>query len=107
MTTSFAPVPAPLLFESETNTAKVFVSQYYQMFDSNRTQAVTTLFKDVSSVSFEGTTVQGAQAFLNRINALGIPPNAQHRVITVDAQPSCAGAGAVIVFVTGEYVGQQ
>ncbi len=97
----------PLLFEAETQAAKQFVQQYYNLFDANKAQAVTSLFKDASTVCFEGTSMLGANQYLQRINELGIPPTAQHRVVTVDCQPSCVGSGALVVFVTGEYVGQQ
>jgi hypothetical protein len=100
-----APAPPPL-WDRETQMAKSFVQQFYNTFDTNRA-ALASMYRDASQISFEGGTVQGANNFLQRLSQLGLPPGAQHRIVTVDAQPSVAGAGALLVFVTGEYVGQQ
>lgn len=96
----------PPLFDQETTGANQFIRNYYSSFDSNR-QSILNFLKDVSQVSFEGTTLTGGQAFLQRLNQLGLPSGSTHRVVTVDAQPSSAGQGAILIFVTGEYVGQQ
>ena len=38
---------------------------------------------------------------------MGVPATCQHRIVTRNAQPSLAGQGAILVFVTGELLGQQ
>lgn len=100
------PPQPPPMFEQETALATQFVNQYYSVFDTNRAQLVA-MFRDQSQISFEGGTVQGGSVFINKLDQFGLPPKAAHRVVTVDAQPSAAGSGAILVFVTGEYVGQQ
>ena len=98
--------PQALPFERETQLAKQFVEQFYATFDSNRMN-LTNVYRDMSQISFEGATVQGANAFIQRIEQLQLPPNQRHRPVTIDAQPSVAGSGAVLVCVTGEYCQQQ
>jgi hypothetical protein len=90
----------PQPFERETQLARQFVDQFYRTFDTNRL-GLTAVFRDMSQISFEGATVQGANAFIQRIEQLRLPAGAAHRTITVDAQPSVAGSCAIIVCVTG------
>jgi hypothetical protein len=96
--------PAP--FQQEKAVARQFVEAYYRAFDTNRA-GVAGFFRDASTVSFEGSTVQGAQGFLAKLQQMGLPPQCAHRIVTLDAQPSQAGGGAILVFVTGELLGQQ
>jgi hypothetical protein len=96
----------PTLFIEEKNIATQFGGLYYNTFDTNRA-ALGRFFRDASTISFEGDNLIGSNAFLNKLQNLGIPNGAQHRVVTVDAQPSIAGGGSLIVFVTGDYVQQQ
>ena len=85
--------------------AKNFVQQYYNAFDSNR-QTVAQLYQAGSHLSFEGENADGQMPIVQKVSALQLPPGAKHVVATVDAQPSGAGSNAVIVLVTGQYVGQ-
>ena len=96
----------PQLCAAEQQLARAFVEQYYRTFDANR-GALPNMFRDVSTVSFEGDVVVGGANFYNKLASMGIPAHFQHRIVTVDAQPSVAGGGAVLVFVTGEYAGNQ
>ena len=96
----------PLLWVAETANGWNFVQQFNRTFDSNLTQ-LASLYRDGSQISFEGATVQGPNAFIQRIQQLKLPQGSLHRAITVDAQPSAAGGGAILLFTTGEYVGQQ
>ena len=98
--------PAPPLCVNEKNLARQFVDVFYRTFDGNRA-ALGGMYRDASTVSFEGDTLRGGNAFMGKLAGMGIPPTAAHRVVTVDAQPSVAGSGAIVVFVTGEYAGSQ
>ena len=84
--------------------AQQFLTAYYGAFDTNR-QGVAQLFKDGSTLSFEGVTVKGAQQIVAKLVSLQLPPGTKHQVTTTDAQPSGCGQGALLVFVTGDLIG--
>ncbi|GBG32946.1 Nuclear transport factor 2 [Hondaea fermentalgiana] len=86
--------------------ANAFVQAFYNSLDSNRAQ-IGDYFKDVSTLSFEGDTVAGAAAIVQKVNSLGLPANATRRVTATDAQESSLGSGAIVIFITGEWMGQQ
>ena len=88
-----------------TEMAKNFVGQFYAAFDTNRA-SIVSLYQAGSSLSFEGDNTAG-QAIAQKLSSLQLPPGSKHAITTTDAQPSCAGSGAVLVFVTGEFVGQK
>lgn len=96
----------PALCVQEREMARLFVNQFYATFDGNR-NALMNMYRDVSTVGFEGDTVRGGAAFVQKLAGMGLPPTLAHRVVTVDAQPSVVGGNAVLVFVTGEYAGNQ
>ncbi len=85
--------------------SKNFVNQYYAAFDANR-QQVGALYQAQSHLSFEGDNADGQMPIVQKIGALQLPPGSKHVVKSTHAQPSGAGGNAVVVLVTGEYVGQ-
>ncbi|KAK1606610.1 hypothetical protein QYE76_030283 [Lolium multiflorum] len=78
--------------------AKAFVQHYYQTFDSNRA-ALAGLYQDGSMLTFEGEKFGGAAAITNKIGSLPFQ-QCQHKIDTVDCQPS-GPQGGVLVFVSG------
>ncbi|KAH9254102.1 hypothetical protein BASA81_007977 [Batrachochytrium salamandrivorans] len=100
--------PLPVIFVQENQTAKQFCLNFFAQFDQSRNQQIPLYYKDVSQVSFEGSMIPGgAQGFIQRLDQMGLPAQAKHRIVTVDCQPSMAGGGSLLVLVTGEFVGQQ
>jgi hypothetical protein len=77
-----------------------FVDFYYAAFDRNRAE-LDALYKDHSMLSFEGQQFQGKQQILQKLVALPFQ-KVQHRVATVDVQPSNPQQGPLLVFVTGQ-----
>mmetsp|Transcript_16223 Transcript_16223/g.31407 ORF Transcript_16223/g.31407 Transcript_16223/m.31407 type:complete len:250 (-) Transcript_16223:108-857(-) len=86
--------------------ANAFVQAFYQAVDSNQ-QQLGDFFQDVSTLSFEGETVNGKNAIVQKITGLGLPANVTRRITATDAQNSALGSGAILVFITGEWMGQQ
>lgn len=87
--------------------ASAFLQAYYQAVDSSNQAAVAALFRDASTMSFEGATLTGAAAIAQKLTGLGLPPNPMRKVTATDAQTSCVGQGAIVVFATGEWMNQQ
>ncbi|KAI9164400.1 Nuclear transport factor 2 [Blastocladiella emersonii ATCC 22665] len=80
--------------------AKQFVDYYYQIFDTNRA-GLRQLYREHSMMSFEGTDLQGVNAIMNKLENLPFS-QIQHRVLSVDAQPSNPTAGSLLIIVTGQ-----
>ncbi|KAI9144787.1 hypothetical protein BKA69DRAFT_1108923 [Paraphysoderma sedebokerense] len=82
--------------------SRSFVDFYYQTFDSNRAQ-LAGLYKEHSMLSFEGNQIQGVAKIVEKLQSLPFT-KIQHKVITVDAQPSHPQMGSIIVSVTGQLI---
>ncbi|KIK95962.1 hypothetical protein PAXRUDRAFT_826480 [Paxillus rubicundulus Ve08.2h10] len=81
--------------------AKQFTDFYYATFDSaaNRSNLVS-LYRDSSMLTWEGEQHQGSATIVQKITSL--PFNTvQHKVTTIDAQPSSPAIASLIVSVTG------
>ena len=79
--------------------AKQFTDFYYTTFDTNRS-GLQSLYRDVSMLSWEGTPLVGASAITEKIVSLPFQ-KVQHKVSTLDAQPSSPTIASLIVSVTG------
>uniref|UniRef100_M8AVF3 Nuclear transport factor 2 n=1 Tax=Aegilops tauschii TaxID=37682 RepID=M8AVF3_AEGTA len=78
--------------------SKAFVQHYYQTFDSNRA-ALVGLYQDGSMLTFEGEKFGGPAAIAGKLGSLPFQ-QCQHKIDTVDCQPS-GPQGGVLVFVSG------
>jgi len=87
--------------------AKAFVEAYYAALDKQDKAQLPNFFQDASTLSFEGEMLKGKTAISNKLTSLGLPAQVQRRVTATDAQKSVLGSNAVIVFITGEWMGQQ
>ncbi|KAI0059031.1 nuclear transport factor 2 [Artomyces pyxidatus] len=79
--------------------AKQFTDFYYSTFDSSRS-TLGSLYRDNSMLSFEGAQTLGASAIVEKLTNLPFQ-TVQHKVSTLDAQPSSATVASLIVSVTG------
>jgi len=79
--------------------AKQFTDFYYNTFDSNRA-SLAPLYRDTSMLTFEGTPVQGASGIIEKLTSLPFS-KVQHKVTTLDVQPSSPTVPSLIVSVTG------
>ncbi|PPR03940.1 hypothetical protein CVT26_001145 [Gymnopilus dilepis] len=79
--------------------AKQFVDFYYQTFAGNRT-GLKSLYRDHSMLTFEGTPIQGAAAIAEKLEGLPFQ-KVQHKITTLDAQPSSPSVASLLVSVTG------
>ncbi|KIM55917.1 hypothetical protein SCLCIDRAFT_1220748 [Scleroderma citrinum Foug A] len=79
--------------------AKQFTDFYYQTFDANRAN-LGPLYRETSMLSWEGTPIQGVGAIVEKITTLPFQ-KVQHKVTTLDAQPSSPTIASLIVSVTG------
>ncbi|KAM5542635.1 hypothetical protein V8D89_003596 [Ganoderma adspersum] len=79
--------------------AKQFTDFYYSTFDTNRA-GLQSLYRDVSMLSWEGTPLVGASNITEKIVSLPFQ-KVQHKVTTLDAQPSSPTLASLIVSVTG------
>jgi len=79
--------------------AKQFTDFYYTTFDSTRA-SLQSLYRDQSMLSFEGSQILGAVAITEKLTGLPFE-KVQHKVTTLDAQPSSPSAASLIVSVTG------
>ncbi|RDX52747.1 nuclear transport factor 2 [Polyporus arcularius HHB13444] len=79
--------------------AKQFTDFYYSTFDANRA-GLQSLYRDHSMLSWEGTPIQGANAISEKLTTLPFE-KVQHKVTTLDAQPSSPTVASLIVSVTG------
>ncbi|KAF7169172.1 hypothetical protein CNMCM5623_001946 [Aspergillus felis] len=80
------------------NIAQQFVQFYYQTFDTNR-QALASLYRDHSMLTFETSSVQGVSGIVEKLTSLPFQ-KVQHQIATFDAQPSNT-EGGIMVMVTG------
>jgi len=78
--------------------AQQFTDFYYQSFDTNRS-SLAPLYRDSSMLTFEGSPIKGAAAIIEKLTSLPFQ-KVQHKVTTLDAQPSSSVA-SLIVNVTG------
>ncbi|KAF7095489.1 hypothetical protein CFC21_097646 [Triticum aestivum] len=78
--------------------SKAFVQHYYHTFDSNRA-ALVGLYQDGSMLTFEGEKFGGPAAIAGKLGSLPFQ-QCQHKIDTVDCQPS-GPQGGVLVFVSG------
>lgn len=83
---------------SFTEIAQQFTTFYYQTFDQGR-ENLAGLYRENSMLTFESTAIQGAANIVEKLTALPFQ-KVQHRIDTLDAQPSNE-AGGVLVMVTG------
>lgn len=79
--------------------AQQFTTFYYATFDSNRA-SLQSLYRNESMLSFEGTAIQGQAAIIEKLTALPFS-KVEHKVTTLDAQPSSPTVASLIVKVTG------
>ncbi|KAL9714720.1 Nuclear transport factor 2 [Leucoagaricus gongylophorus] len=79
-----------------TTIAKQFSGYYYGIFDTDRSQ-LSTLYRETSMMTWEGAEFLGTAKIVNKLTTLPFE-KVQHRVTTVDAQPSGNG---LLVFFTG------
>ncbi|PWN51681.1 putative nuclear transport factor 2 [Violaceomyces palustris] len=82
--------------------AQQFTDFYYSTFDSDRSQ-LASLYRAQSMLTFEGAQTQGAQAIAEKL--AGLPfQRVQHKVETLDAQPTGSDGTSLVVLVTGMLV---
>ncbi|EIW60844.1 nuclear transport factor 2 [Trametes versicolor FP-101664 SS1] len=79
--------------------AKQFTDFYFTTFDTNR-GGLQSLYRDVSMLTWEGTPILGAAAISEKLVSLPFE-KVQHKITTLDAQPSSPGVASMIVSVTG------
>jgi len=79
--------------------AKQFVDFYYSTFNTDR-KLLNALYRDHSMLSWEGTPIQGVGSILEKLEGLPFE-KVEHKVTTLDAQPSSPTVAAVLVSVTG------
>ncbi|KAI0093801.1 nuclear transport factor 2 [Irpex rosettiformis] len=80
--------------------AKQFTDFYYTTFDSNRS-SLGSLYRPSSMLTFEGTQILGAPAIIEKLTSLPFE-KVEHKVTTLDAQPSSVTVASLIVSVTGQ-----
>ncbi|KAG5639507.1 hypothetical protein H0H81_000652 [Sphagnurus paluster] len=79
--------------------ASQFTEFYYREFDSNRA-GLASLYRSDSMLSWEGSPIVGANAITEKITGLPFS-KVQHKVTTLDAQPSSPTISSLLVSVTG------
>ncbi|EGE80173.2 nuclear transport factor 2 [Blastomyces dermatitidis ATCC 18188] len=78
--------------------AEHFVKFYYDTFDSDKREDLSSLYREKSMLTFETSCVQGADAIMKQL--LGLPfQRVKHVQSTIDAQPT--EEGGVVVLVIG------
>lgn len=80
--------------------AKAFTDHYYNTFDTNR-PALAGLYQEQSILTFEGQKFAGQGAITQKLTSLPFQ-QCQHRVVSLDAQPSVSQG--VNIFVTGQLI---
>ncbi|POS88130.1 nuclear transport factor 2, partial [Erysiphe pulchra] len=75
-----------------------FTTFYYHQFDLDR-KALAPLYRDESMLTFETTSVKGAKDIVEKLGSLPFS-KVKHDVATLDAQPSGAHGG-ILILVTG------
>jgi len=78
---------------------KEFTNFYYQTFSEDR-RKLHALYRPQSMLTFEGTQIQGAEAIVEKLVSLPFQ-KVQHKVTTLDAQPSSTTVPSLLVSVTG------
>ncbi|CRG86061.1 Nuclear transport factor 2 [Talaromyces islandicus] len=78
--------------------AQQFVDFYYKTFDEDR-KSLAALYRDNSMLTFETAAKLGTAAIIEKLTELPFQ-KVQHRVATLDAQPSNE-QGGILVLVTG------
>jgi len=79
--------------------AQQFTNFYYTAFDTNRA-SLGSLYRDGSMLTFEGSPIQGVNAIIEKLTGLPFS-KVEHKVTTLDAQPSSQTVASLIVNVTG------
>ncbi|KAJ3762600.1 nuclear transport factor 2 [Lentinula raphanica] len=79
--------------------AQQFVEFYYSTFDGNRSN-LSSLYRAGSMLTWEGTPIQSAASIIEKLTTLPFS-KVQHKVETLDAQPSSPSTPSIIVAVTG------
>lgn len=75
--------------------ARQFVESYYQTFHSNRA-GLTAFYLDTSMLTFESEASLGVSSIIEKL-VTGLPfQKVQHRVVTIDAQPSPQQGGVLV-----------
>ncbi|WRT65488.1 uncharacterized protein IL334_002431 [Kwoniella shivajii] len=80
--------------------AEQFTQFYYQQFDSDR-KGLASLYRDTSMMTWESTQIQGSPAITEKLVNLPFE-KVQHKIVTIDAQPSSPSTASLIVLVTGQ-----
>ncbi|XAO26950.1 hypothetical protein I312_105791 [Cryptococcus bacillisporus CA1280] len=80
--------------------AHQFTEFYYQQFDSDR-KGLASLYRDTSMLTWESSQIQGTAAITEKLVSLPFQ-KVQHKVVTIDAQPSSHQVASFIVLVTGQ-----
>ncbi|KAG7675015.1 putative Nuclear transport factor 2B [Nannochloris sp. 'desiccata'] len=75
-----------------------FTDHYYNTFDTNRA-GLQSLYQEQSMLTFEGQKYMGPAQVMQKLTSLPFQA-CQHRVSSLDAQPSMSGG--ILVFVTGQ-----
>jgi hypothetical protein len=106
--------------------AKAFTAHYYQQFDTVGADALAGLYGATSTLTFEGATVTGAAAIVEKLKSIGkvrrsilphqehvrthspfppsLPPSQlSHKVVRIDVQPS-VNPNAILIFVVGHII---
>jgi len=76
-----------------------FVDYYYKTFASNR-EGLRSLYRDTSMLTFEGSPIQGVGPIVEKLTSLPFQ-KVQHKITTLDAQPSSTTIASLLVSVTG------
>ncbi|RDB24220.1 Nuclear transport factor 2 [Hypsizygus marmoreus] len=79
--------------------AKQFTDFYYATFDSDRS-VLNSLYRPESMLSWEGTPILGNTSITEKLTTLPFA-KVQHKVTTLDAQPSSPTVASLLVSVTG------
>ncbi|KAK4053830.1 Nuclear transport factor 2 [Microbotryomycetes sp. JL201] len=77
-----------------------FTDFYYQTFDADR-NGLAPLYREHSMLTFESDQIQGTANIVAKLTGLPFQ-QVQHRVSTVDAQPSSQTEASLVVLVTGQ-----
>ncbi|CAO3689980.1 unnamed protein product [Umbelopsis vinacea] len=80
--------------------AEQFTKFYYETFDRNRGD-LQSLYRGESMLTFEGVHIQGVNGIVEKLSSLPFQ-KVQHRISTVDAQPSNPNGQSIVVTVTGQ-----
>ncbi|KAG7086514.1 Nuclear transport factor 2 [Marasmius oreades] len=79
--------------------AKQFTDFYYTTFDTDRS-SLGSLYREASMLSWEGQPVQSSAKIVEKLITLPFA-KVQHKVLTIDAQPSSPTVASLICSVTG------